>query len=164
MIRLALRLWAANRLLMKGWQICGHEYLGMDIVDNIESPLHGTIPVSRVLQNQLDHLLELEIVQTERLLLKNLQKAMRLSDRSSWIIIFLGIAIMLHAMERDTWRLLYWVHHQEEVSRFGSLLDVVMKKFRSTPGDTLLNRMRWWTKMFTLATCCWLISIMQREV
>ena len=102
-IRLALRLWAANRLLMKGWEICGDELLGMGFVDRIESPLYGSVPVPRVLQNQLDHLLESEIVKTERYLLKNLQKVIRASDRCAWVITFLGVAIILHVMERDAW-------------------------------------------------------------
>lgn len=113
-----MRLWAANRLLMKGWEICGYERLGMDIVGRMESPLYGSIPVPRVLQNQLDHFLEAEIVKTERYLLKNLQKVIRASNRSAWVITFLGIAIMLHVMERDAWRLLYWVNHEEQVSSF----------------------------------------------
>ncbi len=113
-----MRLWATNRLLMKGWEICGHERLGMGIVDRWESPLYGSIPVPRVLQNQLDHLLEAEVVKTEQHLLKTLQKVIRASNRSAWVIIFLAIAIILHVMERDTWRLLYWVNHQEQVSSF----------------------------------------------
>ena len=100
---------------MKGWEICGHERLGMKVVDRIESPLHGSVPAPRVLQNQLDHLLEYEIVETERHLLKNLQKAIKASDRKSWVATFLATAIILHVMERDAWRLLYWVHHHEQV-------------------------------------------------
>lgn len=103
---------------MKGWEIRGHERLGMDIVSRFESPLYGSVPVPRVLQNQLDHLLEAEIVKIERYLLKNLQKVIRASNRSAWVSTFLGIAIILHVMERDTWRLLYWVNHQEQVSSF----------------------------------------------
>lgn len=57
---------------MKGWEIYSYERLGMDIISRMESPLYGSIPVPRVLQNQLDHLLEAEIVKTERYLLKNL--------------------------------------------------------------------------------------------
>lgn len=100
---------------MKGWEICGHEGLEMKIVDRIESPLHRSVPAPRVLQNQLDHLLEYEIVETERHLLKNLQKVIKASERNSWVVTFLATAIILHVMERDTWRLLYWVHHQEQV-------------------------------------------------
>ena len=103
---------------MKGWEICGHERLGMKIVDRIESPLHGSIPAPRVIQNQLDHLLEYEIMETERHLLKNLQKVIKASDRKSWVATFLATAIILHVMERDAWRLLYWVHHQEQVRCF----------------------------------------------
>jgi hypothetical protein len=90
----------------------------MKIVDRMESPLHGSISAPCVLQNQLDHLLESEIVETERHLLKNLQKVIKVSDRTSWVATFLATAIILHVMERDAWRLLYWVHHQEQVRCF----------------------------------------------
>jgi hypothetical protein len=103
---------------MKGWEVCGHERLGMKTVDRIESSLHGSVPAPHVLQNQLDHLLEYEIVETERHLLKNLQKIIKASDRKSWVATFLATAIILHVMERDAWRLLYWVHHQDQVRLF----------------------------------------------
>ena len=90
----------------------------MDIVGRSESPLYGSIPVPRVLQNQLDHLLEAEIVKIEKYLLKTLQKVIKASDPHVWVVAFLGIAITLHVMERDAWRLLYWVNHGEEVSTF----------------------------------------------
>lgn len=57
---------------MKGWEICSYERLGIDIISRLESPLYGSIPVPRVLQNQLDYLLEAEIAKTERYILKNL--------------------------------------------------------------------------------------------
>jgi len=142
-IRLALRLWAANRLLMKGWEICGHERLGMKTVDRMESPLYGSVPAPRVLQNQLDYLLESEIVETERRLLKNLQKLIKASDRISWVATFLAIAIVLHVMKRDAWRLLYWIHHKEQVRYFKYLPNVLLMNLRSTPDDTLSSLMHW---------------------
>ena len=57
-------------------------------------------------------------METERHLLKNLQKVIKASDRKSWVATFLATAIILHVMERDAWRLLYWVHHQEQVRYF----------------------------------------------
>ena len=105
---------------MKGWEICGRERLGMKIVDRMESPLCGSIPAPRVLQNQLDHLLESEIMETEQNLLKDLQKVIKASNRKSWVFTFLTTAIILHVMERDAWRLLYWVHHQDQVRCFKS--------------------------------------------
>lgn len=48
---LALKLWAANRLFMKGWQLLGHNTLGMCRVIDETSCLSNTIPAPRVLQN-----------------------------------------------------------------------------------------------------------------
>jgi hypothetical protein len=70
---------------MKGWQICGMETLGMHVVEEKNSPLHGTVPVPRVLQNQLDHLLECQIYETEYSLLGRLQKAMVKKERPDWV-------------------------------------------------------------------------------
>lgn len=110
-------MWAANRLLMKGWEISGgDEFLGMTIVNEPSSLLHNTIPAPRVLQNQLDHLLERQIFETEHKLLKELQKLIRRHDRGQWVVVFLALVIVLHILERDTWRLMYWVHHKAEAS------------------------------------------------
>ncbi|KAH7390030.1 hypothetical protein BKA64DRAFT_756964, partial [Cadophora sp. MPI-SDFR-AT-0126] len=108
-IQLSLKMWAANRLLMKGWEISGgDEFLGMTIVNEPSSLLHNTIPAPRVLQNQLDHLLERQIFETEHKLLKELQKLIRRHDRGQWVVVFLALVIVLHILERDTWRLMYW--------------------------------------------------------
>ena len=100
---------------MKGWQICGTETLDMHVVEEENSPLHGTVPVPRVLQNQLDHLLECYIYQTERHLLDRLEKTIKEKERAEWVATYLTMVVILHVFERDTWRLLYWVHHSEEV-------------------------------------------------
>lgn len=84
----------------RGWKICSHERLRMKVVDRMESPLHGSIPASRVLQNQLDHLLESEIVETERHLLMNVQKVIQASGRTSWVATFLATTILLHVKEQ----------------------------------------------------------------
>jgi len=110
-------MWSANRLLMQGWSIVGgDELLGMSIVNEPASLLHNTIPAPKVIQNQLDHLLERQIFETEELLLKQLQRLIRRRDRGQWIVVFMSLVIVLHLLERDTWRLVYWVHHKQEVS------------------------------------------------
>ena len=86
----------------------------MPVVEEKNSPLYGTVPVPRVLQNQLDHPLECRIYETEHSLLDRLQKAMLKKERPDWMPIFLALVIILHVFERDTWRLMYWVHHSEE--------------------------------------------------
>jgi hypothetical protein len=102
--------------LIKGWQICGMETLEMHVVEEKDCPLHGTFPGPRVLQNQLDHLLERQIYETEYSLLGRLQELMVKKKRPDWVAIFLTLVIMLHVFERDTWRLMYWILHPEEVN------------------------------------------------
>lgn len=136
-IHYALRLWTANQLLMKGWEIYGPDRLGMKY-----SPFHGSIPATRVLQNQLDHQLESAIVKTEQRLLMLVQTNLRKSDRHDWIVTFVGIAIILHVMERDAWRLMYWVKHQEQACCFDWLPWHLLMMLRLTYGGILFNRER----------------------
>ena len=58
------------------------------------------------------------IVETERHLLKKLQKVIEASGRTSWVATFLATTMMLHVKERDAWRLLYRVHHHVLHRRF----------------------------------------------
>jgi hypothetical protein len=102
---------------MKGWQICGEETLEMREVTQARSPLYGTVPVPRVLQNQLDHELEQYIVLCERLFLRDLQGLIKRRDRHNWLVIVLALTLMLNVLERDIWRLLYWIRHPAEVSQ-----------------------------------------------
>jgi len=122
-MQLSLKLWTANRLLMKGWELVVNNISGLDMVTDTESPLYGTVPAPRVLQNQLDRNLESYIARFETVLLKELQKAMRrMRDRTGveWTIIFTATVILLHVRERDIWRLEHWVVHRDEVSFYGS--------------------------------------------
>ncbi|OJD28531.1 hypothetical protein ACJ73_00058 [Blastomyces percursus] len=116
LIQHSLRLWVATRLLVKGWYIHGDEKLEMTEVTQPSSPLYGTVPVPRVLQNQLDHALEDYIVLCEALFLRNLQNVIKRRDRSQWVVIFLALTIMLNVLERDVWRLLYWIRHPAEAN------------------------------------------------
>lgn len=102
----------------------------MDVVNDIHSPLHGTVPVPRVLQNQLDHLLEMQIADIESELFLRLQKTMRLRKRADWVSIFLAVILILHVIERDIWRLLYWLRHHEEV-RFMDTLEIFTDGFQA---------------------------------
>ena len=91
----ALGLWTANRLLMKGWKI-------------------GGSPAPRVLQNQLDHRLELFVSELEARLLRKLEAAMT-QKKVPRREVFSATIVLLAAAERDIWRLMYWIRHQEEV-------------------------------------------------
>ncbi|KAF2158745.1 hypothetical protein M409DRAFT_61404 [Zasmidium cellare ATCC 36951] len=76
LMRMALSLWAANRALMSGWQMSGLDWLGMFLVVDECSPLYGSVPAPRVLQNQLDRQLETYIATVEAKFLKELSSAM----------------------------------------------------------------------------------------
>ena len=115
---LALKLWAANRLLMKGWSMSGHETLGMCRVTDLGSYLFYTIPAPRVLQNQLDRNLELYMARTELTFLKALQNAMLRVRKHAWTVVFTATVIALHMRERDIWRLEHWVLNPDVVSFF----------------------------------------------
>jgi len=101
---------------MKGWSITGKEDLGMRVVEDMECPLNGSIPAPRVLQNQLDRNLESYIVTRERDLLKAVQRGFRKSRSVGWNVICAAVIFILHVLERDTWRLMYWRKRREEVS------------------------------------------------
>jgi hypothetical protein len=113
---LALRLWAANRLLIKGWEIRGDETLGMCKVTDKTSPLFSIVPAPRVLQNQLDRNLELYIARMECKFLTELQNSMLQRVSQTRIVLFTAVVIALHVIERDTWRLQHWVLHPDVVS------------------------------------------------
>jgi len=115
-VRLTMDLWTASCLLMKGWTVTSEETLGMRKVEDIECPLHGSIPAPRVLQNQLDRNLECYIIAKEKQLLKAIQRELRKSRSEGLDVIFSSVIIILHVLEKDTWRLMYWRKRREEVS------------------------------------------------
>lgn len=111
-LRDAARLWTANHLLMKGWQASG-----VETVTKADNPYCGMRPAPRVLQNGLDQALESYVADIEQRLLHNIFSI--ISSRmkhTPWDSLFSAVLILLAVMEKDIWRLIYWVRHREEVS------------------------------------------------
>ncbi|KAK2798412.1 hypothetical protein FQN50_008852 [Emmonsiellopsis sp. PD_5] len=163
LIQYSLRLWAATRLLMKGWHIHGDEKLEMTEVRQPSSPLYGTVPVPRVLQNQLDQTLEEYIVLCEGLFLRDLQNLIKRRDRGKWVVVVLALTIMLNVLERDIWRLLYWIRHPAEAnawrhpSRPCTLVDkniylsnLMLSHFRSAVGGPSPLALDWSDSYITM--------------
>lgn len=115
LLPLALQLWTANRLLMRGWQAKEDPALGICRVTDPESPYYNTTIAPRVLQNQIDSRVEAFMARVELQLLKDLQKAMK-QKTCSWIEIFSTVFLILRVAEKDIWRLMYWLRHENEVS------------------------------------------------
>lgn len=108
----AANLWVANHLLMKGWQASGVEK-----VRDVNSPFYGIRPAPRVMQNGLDQVLESYVAELEKQLLqKILSIAKNRAKEALRDKLFSAVLILLAVMEKDIWRLIYWVRHREEVS------------------------------------------------
>ena len=105
---------------MKGWELTGEESLGMTPIDKDNSPFYRRIPAPRVMQNQLDSNLEAFIFKTEKTVLKDLQEAILKRSTYSWNIVCLTTIVLLHVLEKDSWRLLYWKYHPQEVSYYAA--------------------------------------------
>jgi hypothetical protein len=87
---------------MKGWELTEFETLGMPQVTDDRSSLFSTIPAPRVLQNQLDQMLEQYVANLEVSCLKGLQKAMLRNNKKeqNWVVLFIVVLLMLHIRER----------------------------------------------------------------
>ncbi|KAJ0100670.1 hypothetical protein J7T55_010043 [Diaporthe amygdali] len=103
----AARLWTATHLLLQGWQANG-----ILVITDPSSPYYGMQPAPRVIQNVLDQGLESYIAEIELELLVGINKAIK--DRtlkSRWEETFSATFILLAVMEKDIWRLMYWIRH-----------------------------------------------------
>lgn len=101
---------------MEEWQFADEDLLGMAVVEQSNCPLQSIVPIPRILHNQLDRCLESWIINVESDLLKMLQNVLFKRYRVEKIHLFLTIVVILHMMERNIWRLLYWIYHPEQVS------------------------------------------------
>ena len=138
---LVLKLCAANRLLMKGWENGGLDTLGMGRVTDENPCLFNTVPAPRVVQNQLDRNLELYLAGAEIKFLKALQNAMLQTRAQKWIVIFIPVGITLHMRERDIWRLEHWVLDPDVVSPLPCRTKLPINEVLSPTNGDILKRM-----------------------
>jgi len=103
------------RLLSIGWQFSGNESLGMVTVEERGSAWYGIKPVPRMIQNQLDHLLELNMIKLDWGTLKRVQHMMELRERRMWLVVTLAIFLLLHIREIDAGRVIYWNRYADTV-------------------------------------------------
>ncbi|KAM0794839.1 hypothetical protein BDR22DRAFT_814504 [Usnea florida] len=96
-----------------GWQFTGEENLGMAPVTDKLSAWYGTVPVPRMVQNQLGHLLELKMIELDGKILKAVQQLLYKRSRPTWIIGTLAVFILLHIRELDAGRNIYWRRYKD---------------------------------------------------
>ena len=97
------------------WQFAGDESLGMAAVKERNSPWYGTKPVPRMIQNQLGHLLELNMIKLDREISKGIQNAMEKRQRRMWVVVTLATFFLLHIRELDAGRNIFWSRYVDSV-------------------------------------------------
>jgi len=68
------------------WQFSGDESLGMATVEDQDTAWYGVKPVPRMIQNQLAHLLELNMINLDRKILRGVQALMEKRERRMWVL------------------------------------------------------------------------------
>lgn len=100
MLRRALELWSASRVIEKTWRICGRDKLGLEASMDPANPWNGIIPVTPIMDTQLDQIVIQDVLVPLRSgLLQELQKKIDERRRENWFEIFLTIFILLNNTE-----------------------------------------------------------------
>ncbi|KAL4780650.1 hypothetical protein BJX76DRAFT_337354 [Aspergillus varians] len=113
-VEMAVKIWAATRLTERPWRITGDETLGMKPISDSTSPDLDTIPVTPMMDTQLDQIAINHILypaQTE--LLHTLQDRMQHPERKQWFENFLTLFILLSSIEASS------VHGEKFARDFG---------------------------------------------
>ena len=102
MVRRALELWVACRVIERSWEICGEESLGIPrICDPSGSdPVNGTIPVTPTMNTQLDQIVIQDILGPLRSdIAQELKSKIEVHHPHTWFEIYLTISVLLNSIE-----------------------------------------------------------------
>jgi hypothetical protein len=99
------------RLLMIGWRFTGNESLGMSTVKERDSLFYGLKWVPCIVQKQLNHALELKMMELDQKIWKGAKDIMESGERYMWIVGFLALVLLLHIREVYAGRIIYWRRH-----------------------------------------------------
>lgn len=103
------------RLLRLGWAFSGNESLGMVTVTQENSVFYGFKHVPRMLRDQLNHALELKMMELDTRILKSARDILENGKRSMWVIGYLVLFFLLHVREVYAGRLLIWRDYYTEL-------------------------------------------------
>jgi hypothetical protein len=98
------------RLFRLGWDFSGNESLGIVTVKEKESVFYGFKHVPRMLRDQLNHTLDLKMMELDTEILKDARRILEDGKRDMWVIGYLVLFFLLHIREVYAGRLLYWSH------------------------------------------------------
>ena len=108
MIRRALKLWVGSRLIEQPWRVCGNDTFGMNVCLDMGSPYYGRIPVTPIMDFQLDNItIHYLLMPWKSRILKELQKKILGNRKEDWLEVHLTMFILLNNVERqikhDNW-------------------------------------------------------------
>ena len=114
MLKRALNLWSAGRVIERFWRICGDDNLGIDVVWDPANPWNGTIPIPPIMDTQLDQLvIQGYLVPLGKCLLQELEAKILKKSKEDWFEIYLTIFILLSNTEQML------AHTRRFASRYG---------------------------------------------
>ncbi|RMZ86329.1 hypothetical protein DV736_g6444, partial [Chaetothyriales sp. CBS 134916] len=114
LLKKALKLWMAARLIEKPWRICGEETTTMKPVTDPDAPYCGWIPVTPIMDTQLDQIVIKSILlDLKTQVLQTLQIKIEKSRKKDWLEIFLASFILLNTIELAT------AHDHQFASMYG---------------------------------------------
>jgi hypothetical protein len=100
LLKKALRFWVASRFIEKPWSIIGDETLGMESDKLVDSPYYNKVPVTPIMDFQIDNLVIHEQLQVQlKEILKVLTEKMLPPKKEHWFDIQLCLFILLHSVE-----------------------------------------------------------------
>ena len=99
MVQKALELWVTNRMIERTWRLCGDDTLGLEPVSDKTSSWVDTVPVTPLMDQQLDQIVIQWLLKPMRKsILTNLKRLIE-KAKENWFEIYLTIFVLLHNSE-----------------------------------------------------------------
>ncbi|KAF2746992.1 hypothetical protein M011DRAFT_403650 [Sporormia fimetaria CBS 119925] len=100
MVSDALKLWSATRLTERTWRICNSHVLGLEPSTEPDNPWCGIVPVTPIMDTQLDELaIRTLLLPLSERVLKGLKAKIEENRKADWYEIYLTVFILLSDIE-----------------------------------------------------------------
>ncbi|KAF1986481.1 hypothetical protein K402DRAFT_393542 [Aulographum hederae CBS 113979] len=97
----ALSLFAVTRIIERDWRIAGPKTLGESVITDPQSPWVGKVPVTPMMDTQLDQIvIQKYLVPTRKKMLEELQRLVNEKKKEDFWEVFLTMAVLLTNGER----------------------------------------------------------------
>jgi hypothetical protein len=114
MLKRALDLWSAGRIIERLWRVCGDDKLGLDVIWDPANPWNGIIPIPPIMDPQLDQLvIQGYLIPLKNRLLQELQAKINKKSKEHFFEIYLTIFVLLSNAEQML------AHTRRFAKRFG---------------------------------------------